>query len=120
MTVSKKQKDLQARRRIRFDSGKKRNLEILVKKTNVHIYAYVRNTSGEQGNTVFSVSTLQLQKSKALSAKNTSNISAAEEVGKLLAKAFAEKGLKREDTYINRGANKYHGRIKALVENFYA
>src|ERR1700753_1448366 len=71
-----------------------------------HIYAQVIDDS--QGVTVVSAS------SKASKLKTGGNVSAAKEVGKLVAERAQEKGIKK--VVFDRGGYLYHGRIKALAE----
>jgi large subunit ribosomal protein L18 len=71
-----------------------------------HIYVQVIDDA--TGKTLVSASTL----SEKL--KTGGNISAAKEVGKLIAERAKEKGIKR--VVFDRGGYLYHGRIKALAD----
>jgi large subunit ribosomal protein L18 len=51
---------------------------------------------------------------KELKLKKTSNVSAAEEVGKLVAKRAQKAGVK--EVVFDRGGYLYHGRVKALAD----
>ena len=60
----------------------------------------------ERGATLASASTIK--------GKNGGNIAAAKEIGKAVAEAAKEKGIKQ--VVFDRGGYLYHGRIKALAE----
>lgn len=62
------------------------------------------------GKTLASVST----RDKAVSIKNGGNCDAAAEVGKLIAEKASAAGIKA--VKLDRGHNKYHGRVKAFAE----
>jgi large subunit ribosomal protein L18 len=71
-----------------------------------HIYAQV--IDDQKGETLASASSL------ALKLKTGGNIAAAKEIGKAVAKAAVEKGVKK--VVFDRGGYLYHGRIKALAD----
>lgn len=71
-----------------------------------HIYAQVIDDA--QGVTLASASTV------ASKMKTGGNVSAAREVGKLIAERAKEKGITR--VVFDRGGYLYHGRIKALAD----
>ena len=71
-----------------------------------HIYAQV--IDDQKGETLASASTL------ALKLKTGGNVSAAKEIGKVIAERAAEKGVKR--VVFDRGGYLYHGRVKALAD----
>ncbi len=71
-----------------------------------HIYVQVIDDS--QGATLVSASTVQAK------LKTGGNVSAAKEVGKLVAERAQEKGIKK--VVFDRGGYLYHGRIKALAD----
>lgn len=75
-----------------------------------HIYAQVINDKAHH--TVIAASTLDKDLQGKL--KTTSNIAAAEEVGKLVAKRAVKAGIK--EVVFDRGGYLYHGRIKALAD----
>ena len=75
-----------------------------------HIYAQV--IDDEKGVTVAAASSIE--KDMRGSLKTGANISAAKEVGKLIAKRASEKGVKT--VVFDRGGYLYHGRIKALAD----
>src|SRR5699024_4732406 len=64
----------------------------------------------EQGVTLVRAST----QDKGLNLDSTSNVEAAEQVGKLIAERAIEKGHK--EVVFDRGGYIYHGRVKALAE----
>ncbi len=90
---------------------KKLNVNRLtIHRTSQHIYAQVLSADGKV--TVASASTVLADiKSKV---KNTSNISAATEVGKLVAERALAAGV--QDVAFDRSGFKYHGRVKALAD----
>jgi large subunit ribosomal protein L18 len=77
-----------------------------VHRSGKHIYAQI--IDDVKGATVASASSLE----KDLRAKTGANVEAAKVVGTLVAKRAVEKGIK--DVVFDRGAFRYHGRIKAV------
>jgi len=75
-------------------------------------YIYAQVIDDERQQTVVAASTLQKELRGRL--KSTKNIEAAKEVGRLIAKRALEAGVKR--VVFDRGAYRYHGRIKALAD----
>jgi len=98
-------------RRARRARAKMRGLganRLSVHRTPRHIYAQVFTPNGDQ--VLASASTLD----KSLRKGSTGNISAAAEVGKLLAERAKKAGV--EKVAFDRAGYKYHGRVKALAE----
>jgi large subunit ribosomal protein L18 len=93
-----------ARTRIR-DLGMNR---LSVHRTPRHIYAQIIAPAGDK--VIASASTLDSDLRKGA----TGNITAAAEVGKLVAQRAMEAGIKR--VAFDRGGYKYHGRVKALAD----
>ena len=83
---------------------------LCVHKTAQHTYAYLIDANPSK--TLATASTLQ--KAIRASLKSTSNIAAAEAVGKAIAEKA--KALKIKDVAFDRSGFKYHGRIKALAD----
>lgn len=81
-----------------------------VHKSSQHIYAQV--ISGDGTKTLVSASTNQQEIKSGL--KNTSNITAAMEVGKAIAQKAIAAGI--TEVAFDRSGFKYHGRIKALAD----
>lgn len=75
-----------------------------------HIYAQVIDDEGHR--TVVAASTLDKELKGKL--KATSNVAAAEEVGKLVAIRASKAGIK--NVVFDRGGYLYHGRVKALAD----
>jgi large subunit ribosomal protein L18 len=75
-----------------------------------HIYVQVIDDATQR--TVASASTLEKVMREKLS--STSNVSAAEEVGKLVASRAVKAGIK--EVVFDRGGYIYHGRVKALAD----
>ena len=75
-----------------------------------HIYAQI--IDDEAGNTLIAASTLSPELKDSLSTQG--NISAAQQVGTLIARRAKEYQI--ESVVFDRGGNLYHGRIKALAE----
>jgi len=69
-----------------------------------HIYAQV--IDDQAGQTLVSASSIKL--------KTGGNVAAAKEIGKAVAQAAVEKGVKK--VVFDRGGYLYHGRIKALAD----
>jgi large subunit ribosomal protein L18 len=81
-----------------------------VHKTSQHIYAQIISNDGTQ--TVVSAATTQSDIKAGL--KNTGNIAAAVEVGKLVAQKAIAAGI--SEVAFDRSGFKYHGRVKALAD----
>ena len=79
-----------------------------VHRTPRHIYAQVIDPAGDK--VLASASTLDSELRKGA----TGNITAAAEVGKLVAKRAKEAGV--EQVAFDRSGYKYHGRVKALAD----
>jgi large subunit ribosomal protein L18 len=100
-------------RRSRRTRVKIRELEatrLCVYKTPRHMYAQVTTPNG--GQTLVCASTLDKALRKTL--KQTGNVDAAKEVGKLIAERALKAGIKQ--VAFDRSGFPYHGRIKALAE----
>jgi len=83
---------------------------LCVHRTPRHIYAQVIDPTG--GKVLVSASTVESQLRTSL--KNTGNIDAAGEVGKLIAEKAKAAGI--EKVAFDRSGFRYHGRVKALAE----
>lgn len=108
--MDKKQNRL---RRARKTRAKIRELEVprlSVHRTAQHIYAQVIGPDG--GTVLVSASTIQDDLRKSL--KSTSNIEAAQAVGKAIADKAKSAGI--EQVAFDRSGFRYHGRIKALAD----
>ena len=108
--MDKKQNRL---RRARKTRAKIRELEVprlSVHRTAQHIYAQVIGSDG--GTVLASASTIQADMRKSL--KSTSNIEAAQAVGKAIADKAKSAGI--EQVAFDRSGFRYHGRIKALAD----
>ena len=108
--MDKKQSRL---RRARKTRAKIRELEVprlSVHRTGQHIYAQVIGPDG--GTVLVSASTIQADLRKSL--KCTSNIEAAQAVGKAIADKAKSAGI--EQVAFDRSGFRYHGRIKALAD----
>ncbi len=81
-----------------------------VHRSSKHIYAQL--IDDEKGHTMVAASSLDKELREKL--KTGSNKSAAEAVGKLLAKRAVKEGVK--DVVFDRGPYIYHGRVKALAD----
>lgn len=83
---------------------------LTIHRTLQHIYAQVLTVDGKA--TIASASTVQSSIKGAV--KNTSNMSAAVEVGKEIARKALEAGV--TEVAFDRSGFKYHGRVKALAD----
>ena len=83
---------------------------LAVFRSNEHIYAQVIDDVKQH--TLVAASTLEPNLKSDLS--SGANISAATEVGKLLAQRALEAGITK--IVFDRGGNLYHGRVKALAD----
>ncbi len=104
--TSRMKRALKLRSKIR-NSGVNR---LTIHKTSQHIYAQVMSVDGTS--TLASASTTQAEIKSAL--KNTSNITAAIEVGKKIAQNALAAGV--TVVAFDRSGFKYHGRVKALAD----
>jgi large subunit ribosomal protein L18 len=100
-------------RRARKTRAKIRELQVprlTVHRTSQHIYAQVIAADG--GSVIVSAATTQSDVRKGL--KSTSNIEAAQAVGKAIADKAKSAGI--EQVAFDRSGFRYHGRIKALAD----
>ncbi len=93
---------------IRKLAGGKPRLSVF--RSNKHIYAQI--IDDERGHTLAAASTLDRELREKL--PKGSDKAAAREVGLLIARRAREAGVER--VVFDRGAYKYHGRVKALAE----
>jgi large subunit ribosomal protein L18 len=114
MAASNKGKKLYDRRknRVRTSIKKKSNgrIRLVVFRSNQHIYAQIINDV--EGVTVAQSSTLEGSISSDL--KSTCNIEAAKKVGASIAKKAKDANV--VEVVFDRGAFRYHGKIKALAD----
>ncbi len=99
------------RRRLRLRkkiSGTSERPRLSVFRSNKHISAQVIDDA--TGRTLAAASTVE----KSLRAGHTGNAEAAEQVGKMVAERAKAVGI--ETVVLDRGGNRYHGRVAALAE----
>lgn len=111
MDTSEKRKEMRTRRHARVRSkviGSATRPRFAVFKSHQHIY--VQCIDDEAKKTIFSVSDMKL----SAAMKKTSGIERAKEVGKLVAQAALEKGIK--EGVFDRSGFTYHGNIKAVAD----
>jgi large subunit ribosomal protein L18 len=109
----KMNKKLSRTRRAKRTRMKIREIEAIrlcVNKSPRHIYAQVTSSDGSK--TLVCASTLDKELRTQL--KNTGNVDAAKEVGKLIAKRALQAGIQK--VAFDRSGFLYHGRIKALAD----
>lgn len=104
----KKESRLRRARRVRMKIRELGTNRLCVHRTPQHIYAQIIAASGDK--VLACASTLD----KDLRTESTSNVSAAEAVGKLIADRAKAAGVER--VAFDRSGFKYHGRIKALAD----
>ena len=103
-----KRRTIRTRARLqRLASGRPR---LSVFRSGKHIYAQIIDDAN--GATLATASTIDKDLRSGL--KTGADRNAATEVGKLVAKGAAEKGV--TEVFFDRGGYKYHGRIKALAD----
>jgi large subunit ribosomal protein L18 len=107
--TSKQRRQWRVRKVIKKASEKNLRPRLSVHRSGQHIYAQVIDV---QGVTLAAASTVDTDLRKSL--KSTSDKSAAEAVGKLVAERAKKAGV--EQVAFDRGAYAYHGRVKALAE----
>ena len=107
-----KQLFVRRKRRVRYKLAQVSTgrVRLSVFRSKNHIYAQVIDDTARQ--TLAAASTLDKELKSKL--KTTSNVSAAEEVGKLLANRAVKAGVKQ--VVFDRGGYLYHGRVKALAD----
>lgn len=91
------------------ESGKPR---ILIRKSLKYIYALL--IDDVKGKVILTVSSISHAPAGDLKKKSRKNVSAAEAVGKAMAKAALEAGY--QEVIFDRGGYLYHGKVKALAE----
>ena len=92
-------------------SGTVKRPRLAVFRSNKHIYAQLIDDT--QGVTLAAAGSTESKAKEA--ASNGSNVSAAKEVGRLIAERGKEKGV--QAVLFDRGGYIYHGRIQALAES---
>lgn len=97
-----------ARVRARLRKDNSGRIRLSVHRTETHIS--VQLIDDVKGITLAAASTME----KDLRKSNKGNIAAATAVGELIAKRAKEKGV--TEVVFDKGAFKYHGRVKALAE----
>lgn len=98
------------RTRARIRKRQNGRSRLSVHRTGMHIYAQVIDDAS--GKTLAYASTIDKELKGKL--KNTANMEAATEVGKLIGKRAVKAGVK--DVIFDRGGFAYHGRVKALAD----
>lgn len=109
--MNKKLSRLRRSRRTRLKIRELEVVRLCVFKTPRHMYAQV--TSADGSKTLVCASTLDKELKKKI--KNTGNIDAAKEVGKLVAKRALDAGIRA--VAFDRSGFPFHGRIKALADS---
>jgi large subunit ribosomal protein L18 len=105
----KRAKAVRRKHRVRAKvHGTKARPRFCVTKTLNHIYAQI--IDDDSGKTIAAANDMKIKKKK----KGAGKTEVAREVGKLVAKAAADKKVKK--VIFDRGSYKYHGRIKVLAE----
>ena len=108
--MDKKQSRMKRALKLRSQIKKLGAVRLSVHKTSQHIYAQVISSDGKT--TLASAATTQADIKSNL--KNTNNIAAAVEVGKLVAQRAIAAGV--TEVAFDRSGFKYHGRVKALAD----
>lgn len=109
--VDKKMRKSRLAQRVRYKLSRRRNERprLSVFCSNGHVYAQI--IDDVKGVTLASASTLSAEL-KTLT--KTSNVEAAEKVGKLIAKNAKKAGVTH--VVFDRGDKNYHGKVKALAD----
>ena len=108
--MDKKSSRLKRALKLRCKIKKQDVNRLTIHRTSQHIYAQVLSTDGKT--TLAAASTVQSDVKAAV--KNTSNITAAIEVGKSVAQKALAAGI--TEVAFDRSGFKYHGRVKALAD----
>ncbi|MCA8939469.1 MAG: 50S ribosomal protein L18 [Planctomycetes bacterium] len=101
---------MRVRNRIR--ASRTPRVRMSIHKTAKHMYVQVIDDA--VGRTLCSASTLDKEVRGGLEAGNGGNVAAAKQVGALIAKRAKEAGV--EKVAFDRGAFRFHGRVKALAD----
>lgn len=110
LSASKQRRKWRVRKVVKKASEKNLRARLSVHRTGMHIYAQIIDDL--KGITVAAASTIDTDLKKSL--KKTSDKAAAQAVGKLVAERAKKAGV--DTVAFDRGANAYHGRVKALAE----
>jgi large subunit ribosomal protein L18 len=113
MMLTKKQQRLRRSRQTRIRIANQGVARLTVNRTNLHIYATVISEDGAKVLATASTAQADLRKSLGGSGKG-GNVSAAQQVGKLIAEKAKAAGV--EKVAFDRAGFAYHGRVKALAE----
>lgn len=108
--MNKKHSRLRRAKRTRCKLREIEAIRLCVNRTPKHIYAQVISADGSK--TLLTASTLDKDLREKL--KNTGNVDAAKEVGKLIAARALQAGIK--EIAFDRSGFLYHGRVKALAD----
>jgi len=108
--MDKKSSRLKRALKLRSKIKKQDVNRLTIHRSSQHIYAQVLSTDGKT--TLAAASTVQSDVRAAV--KNTSNITAAIEVGKAVAQKALAAGV--TEVAFDRSGFKYHGRVKALAD----
>ena len=108
--MNKKEARLRRAKRGRIKMLELETIRLTVHRTSQHIYAQVISADGRT--VLVSASTLDKQIKSKL--KSTSNVDAAQVVGKLIARRALDVGIK--NVAFDRSGFSYHGRIRALAD----
>lgn len=106
----KRQARMKRALKLRSHIKKLKATRLTIHKTSQHMYAQV--ISGDGTTTIVSASTNQAEIKGNV--KNTSNMTAAAEVGKYIAQKALAAGI--TSVAFDRSGFKYHGRVKALAD----
>lgn len=108
--MNKRESRLRRAKRTRSKIQELQAIRLCVYKTSQHTYAQVITADGAK--TIACASTLDKELRGAL--KSTSNVDAAKEVGKLVAKRALAAGV--DKVAFDRSGFAFHGRVKALAD----
>jgi large subunit ribosomal protein L18 len=107
--MDKKTARLRRAKRSRRNIIEQGTTRLVIHRTPRHMYAQVITPEG----TVLAAAST-VEKAIAETVKGTSNVAAAQAVGKLVAERAADKGIVK--IAFDRSGFKYHGRVKALAD----
>jgi len=111
--LNKKEQRLRRARQTRLRIAEQKALRLTVYRTNLHIYASVISTDGNQ--VLASASTVEADVRKVLGAKSKgNNVPAATLIGRRLAEKALASGINK--VAFDRAGYAYHGRVKALAD----
>lgn len=106
-----KEKRIQRAKKTRVRIAESGNIRLCIYRSNSHIYAQLIDDKNNK--TLAAASSLELKVKEEK--KSVANVSAASEIGKMIAEKAKSIGINK--IAFDRSGYKYHGRVKALADS---